>query len=91
MHSQGASLADQIVKNLPAFGRPGFDPWVGKIPWRRGWQPTLVFLTAKSQGQRSLVGSMGSQRVRHDQVTKHRHSQKELLYKVRNPSTSSIT
>ena len=24
--------------------RPGFDPWVGKIPWRRKWQPTPVFL-----------------------------------------------
>ena len=34
--------------------RPGFDPWVGKIPWRREWQPTPVFLPAKSQGQRSL-------------------------------------
>ena len=25
-------------------GRPGFDPWVRKIPWRRKWQPTPVFL-----------------------------------------------
>ena len=30
--------------------------WVGKIPWRRKWQPTPVFLPRKSQGQRSLVG-----------------------------------
>ena len=37
-------------------GRPGFDPWVGKIPWRRKWQPTPVFLPGKSHGQRSLVG-----------------------------------
>ena len=36
--------------------RPGFDPWVGKIPWRRKWQPTPVFLPEKSHGQRSLVG-----------------------------------
>ena len=36
--------------------RPGFDPWVGKIPWPRTWQPTPVFLPAESQGQRSLVG-----------------------------------
>ena len=28
--------------------RPGFDPQVGKIPWRRKWQPTLVFLSGKS-------------------------------------------
>ena len=33
-----------------------FDPWVGKIPWRRKWQPTPVFLPGKSNGQRSLAG-----------------------------------
>ena len=37
-------------------GRCGFSPWVGKIPWRRKWQPTPVFLPGKSHGQRSLVG-----------------------------------
>ena len=36
--------------------KPGFDPWVGKIPWRRAWQPTPVFLLRESHGQRSLVG-----------------------------------
>ena len=36
--------------------RPRFDPWVGKIPWRRIWQPTPVFLPGKSHEQRSLVG-----------------------------------
>ena len=36
--------------------RPGFDPWVGKIPWRRKWQPTPVFLPGNSHGPRSLVG-----------------------------------
>ena len=35
--------------------RRGFDSWVGKIPWRRKWQPTLVFFPGKSHGQRSLV------------------------------------
>ena len=33
-----------------------FDPWVGKVPWRRAWQPTPVFLPGESHGQRSLVG-----------------------------------
>ena len=33
-----------------------FDPWVGKIPWRRKWQPTPVLLPGKSHGQSSLVG-----------------------------------
>ena len=37
-------------------GRPGFDPWVGKIPWRRKWQPTPVFLPGQSHGPRSRVG-----------------------------------
>ena len=38
------------------FGRPGFNPLVGKIPWRRKWQPTPLFLPGKSHGQGSLVG-----------------------------------
>ena len=36
--------------------RPGFDPWVRKIPWRRKWQPTPVLLTGKFHGWKSLVG-----------------------------------
>ena len=36
--------------------RHKFDAWVGKIPCRRAWQPTLVFLPGESHGQRSLVG-----------------------------------
>ena len=33
-----------------------FDPWVGRIPWRRAWHPTPVFLPGESHGQRGLVG-----------------------------------
>ena len=33
-----------------------FNPWVGKIPWRRKWQPTLVLMPGKFHGWRSLVG-----------------------------------
>ena len=36
--------------------RSRFDPWVGKISWRRKWQPTPVFLTGEFHGWRSLVG-----------------------------------
>ena len=44
-----------------------FYPWVGKIPWRKAWQPTPVFLPGESHGQRSLVGySSHGHRVRHD-------------------------
>ena len=53
--------------------RQGFEPWVGKIPWRRKWQPTPVFLLGKSHGQRSLVGysPLESQRVGHDWTCTH--------------------
>ena len=56
----GASPVVLVVENLPANAgdimRPWFDPWVGKIPWRRAWQPTPVSLPRESHGQRSLVG-----------------------------------
>ena len=48
-----------VIKNMSArrrHKRSGFDSWVGKIPWRRAKQSTLVFLHGKSHGQRSLVG-----------------------------------
>ena len=51
-----ASLVVQTVKNPPAVWETGFNPWVGKIPWRREWQPTPVFLSGESNGQRSLAG-----------------------------------
>ena len=56
-----------VVKNLPARQemreRCEFDPWVGKVPWRRKWQPTPVFLLEELHGQKSLTGysSMGLQ------------------------------
>ena len=37
-------------------GDIGSIPWVGKIPWRRKWQPTPVFLPGEFHGQRSLMG-----------------------------------
>ena len=43
--------------SIPGWGRRlGFNPWVGKVPWRRAWQPTPVCLPGESHGQRSLVG-----------------------------------
>ena len=63
-----------VIKNLPASSG-GFNPWVGKIPWRRKWQPTPVFLPGNSHGQRSLAGysPWGHKTVRHDLVTKQQH------------------
>ena len=68
--------SDSVVKNLPASCRRckgcGVNPWVGKIPWRREWQPTPIFLPGESHGQRNLAGysPWGRRRVRHDLETK---------------------
>ena len=45
-----------MVKNLPTIWETGSNPWVGKISWRREWQPTPVFLPGEFHGQRSPVG-----------------------------------
>ena len=48
-----------MVKNLPANAgdiRHGFNPWVGKISWRRVWHLTPVFLPRESHEQRSQAG-----------------------------------
>ena len=52
----GASLVAQMVKTCLQSRRPGFNPWLGKIPQRREWPPTPVFLPGESHGQRGLVG-----------------------------------
>ena len=45
------------LQNLrPSDFAHGFDPWVGKIPWRRAWKPSPVFFPEESHGQRSQVG-----------------------------------
>ena len=49
-------LVAQIVKNLPAMQETRVDPLVGKIPWRRQWQSSPIFLPGESHGWRSLVG-----------------------------------
>ena len=55
-----------ITENSPHI------PWVKKIPWRRKWQPTPVFLPGKSDGRRSLVDYSpgGHKKVGHNLVTK---------------------
>ena len=48
IHTIGASLLVQMVKNLPAMQETQLDPWIGKIPWRRKWLPNPVFLPEDS-------------------------------------------
>ena len=57
----------------PQCRRPGFNPWVGKIPWRRKWQCTPVFLPGESHGQRSVAGysPWGGKELDMTKVTEH--------------------
>ena len=69
--SEGGFLSSASVKEPTCqcrrHKRLGSNPWVGKIPWRRAWQPTPVFLPRESHGQRSLEGySPQGLTVRHD-------------------------
>ena len=56
MHILGLSWWFSSKVSTCQCRRHRFEPWVRKIPCRRKWQPTLVFLSGKSHGQRSLVG-----------------------------------
>ena len=58
-----------------------FSPWVRKIPWRRAWQLTPVFLTGKSHGQRSLVGYYPRGRKESD-TTQQLNNNKALLISI---------
>ena len=55
-HKVRTSLVAQMVKNLPAGQEIRFDPWVRKIPLRRAWQLTPIFLPGELHGQRNLAG-----------------------------------
>ena len=52
----GAHSGKESAYQCKRLRRYEFDPWVGKIPWRRKWQTASVFLPGESHGQRSLVG-----------------------------------
>ena len=74
------SQAVLVVNNLPANAadtRCWFDPWVGKIPWRRAWQRTPALLPGESPWTEEPGGlqSMGSQRVEHNSSDLAQHSQ----------------
>ena len=52
----GGSDGKETTCQCRRYRRLRFDPWVGKAPWRRKWQPTPVFLPGEFHGQRSLEG-----------------------------------
>ena len=69
-HGAQVKKVNRYSENLQKIST-GFDPWVRKIPWRRKWQPTPVFLSGKSHGQGAWWATVhGVSRVRHNLVTK---------------------
>ena len=49
-------MIKNMLVNAGDIRDPWVDPWVGKIPWRRNWQPTPMFLAGEFHEQRSLAG-----------------------------------
>ena len=75
------SLVAQTVNNLSAVRETWVQFLVGKIPWRRAWQLSPVFLPGESPWTEEPGGlqSMGSQRVRYNWETKHKEQHRECL------------
>ena len=72
--------------------RPGLHPWIRKIPWRREWLPTPVFLPRESHGQRSLAGySPQGLRVGHWSDLAHMHAWGNYTLRVMGPKTGGVT
>ena len=63
----GASLVAQTVKNLPAMWKT----WVGRIPWKRAWQPTFLARRSPRTEEPGGLQPVGSQRVGHSDQAQH--------------------
>ena len=74
----GVTNGEELTWQYWRHKRHGFDTWIGKIPWRRKWQPNSVFLPGESQGQRSLVGysTWGCKELG---TTKHVHGAQRVM------------
>ena len=70
-----------VIKNPTAMQEmQEMHPWIRKIPWRRAWQPTSVFLPGESHGQRSLAGysPWGHKELDMTEVTEY-HAQERMM------------
>ena len=81
LRGKRASLVAHMVKNLPAIQETQLWSLVGKIPWRREWQPTPVFLPGEFHGERSVVGYSPwvTKKIRHDWVTNTHFRSKDVF------------
>ena len=73
----GGSSGKERTCQYKKLKRHGFHPWVRKIPWRRAWQPTTVFLPGESHRWRSLMdySPWGRTRVGHNLATRQQQQQ----------------
>ena len=86
-----ASLVAHLLKNLLAIRRPGFNPWVGKIPWKREWLPAPVFWPGQFQGLYSPWGHKESDVTEQLSLSAYFHFQGgENLYMFRESVKSAI-
>ena len=92
--SLGSIWASQVVKKSTCqcrkHKRCRFNPWVGKIPWSRKWQPAPVFLPEKFQGQRSLVGYSPWVAKSQTQLSEHTHTHTHSRFNIRSNSGPCI-
>ena len=82
INSQWASLLAQwwkICLQCIRHRRHRFDPWVRKIPWRRAWQPTPVYLPGESCGLRRLMGYSPWGYEESDMTEATEHAQTHLI------------
>ena len=68
-----------------------YNPWVGKIPWKRKWQPTPVFLPGEFHGQRSQVGCSpwGHKELDTTEQLTHTHTHTHTHTRVKEPKNGS--
>ena len=76
-----------MLQNLPDNVGDRFDPWVGKISWRRTGQPTILFLPGEFCGQRSLEGysPWGCKESDTTELAEHTHTQTRALHMISFP------
>ena len=91
-----ASLVAQTLKESAAMQETWFDPWVKawrKIPWRRQWQSTPIFLPGKSHRQRSLAGcsSKGGKESDMTEQLTHRRRKKKRRSERKEEKTESMS
>ena len=80
----GGASGKELACQCRRHKRPRFNPCVGKIPWRRKWQPTPVFMPGESHGQRSLVGygPQGLKEMDMTKVTQHTHIRISTIFQI---------